>query len=112
MSDRPHAKSITESLSPEEIARQVEKLGVAKARTGVVRTLALGVMAGVFLGLGGALTGTIATGSELGLGPTRLLMGLGLTMGLFMVVITGAELFTGNNLMLMGLFSRHISLRG
>ena len=57
------------------------------------------------------LAGTIGVSSELGTGPTRLLMGLGLTMALFMVVITGAELFTGNNMMLMGLFSRRVSLR-
>ena len=67
-------------------------------------------MAGVFIGLGGSLTGTIAGGSDLGIGPTRLLMGLGLSMALFMVIVTGAELFTGNNLLVMGLFSRHIGL--
>lgn len=83
------------ALSPEKIARQVEQGGIAKARAGVVPTVALAVMAGVFIGLGGVLAGTIAVGSDLGIGPTRLLMGLGLTMALFMVVITGAELFTG-----------------
>ena len=66
-------------------------------------------MAGAFIGLGGTLAGTIGVGSELGAGPTRLLMGLGLTMALFMVVTTGAELFTGNNMMLMGLLTRRIS---
>ena len=112
MSHQPqYTKAIVEALSPEDIARQVEQLGVAKARAGVVSTLALGVMTGGFIGLGGVLAGTIDVSSELGTGPTRLLMGLGLTMALFMVVITGAELFTGNNMMLMGLFSRRISLR-
>ena len=107
-----YRKAIVEALSPKEIARQVEEAGVAKARAGVVSTLALAVMAGVFIGLGGVMASTIAVGSELGTGPTRLLMGLGLTMALFMVVITGSELFTGNNMMLMGLFTRRISLRG
>ena len=106
-----YTKAIVEALSPKETARQVEEVGVAKARAGVVSTLALGVMAGAFIGLGGVLAGTIGVSSELGTGPTRLLMGLGLTMALFMVVITGAELFTGNNMMLMGLFSRRVSLR-
>ena len=69
MSDGPHAKSITESLSPEEIARQVEKLGVAKARAGVVRTLALAVMAGrmvtdKLLGIVLPVTTFIAAGLE------------------------------------------------
>ena len=111
MSCQQQTKAAVEALSPVEIARHVEQAGLAKARTGVVPTLALAVMAGAFIGLGGALAGTIGTGAELGIGPTRLLMGLGLTMALFMVVVTGAELFTGNNLMLMGLFSRRVSLR-
>ena len=106
-----YTKAIVEALSPEEIARHVEQVGVAKARAGVVSTLVLAVMAGAFRGLGGVLAATIGVGSELGIGPTRLLMGLGLTVALFMVVTTGAELFIGNNLMLMGLFSRYISLR-
>ena len=111
MDPQRYTDSSVEARSPDEISRKVTQLGVAKVQTGVVSTLALAVMAGGFIGLGGVLAGTIAVGSELGAGPTRLLMGLGLTMGLFMVVITGAELFTGNSLMLMGLVSRRISLR-
>ena len=106
----PYSKAIVEALSPREIARQVEEAGVAKARAGVVSTLALAMMAGAFIGLGGVLAATIGVGSELGAGPTRLLMDLGLTMALFMVVVTGSELFTGNNMMLMGLFTRRISI--
>ncbi len=98
-------------MSPKEIAHRVEELGVANAQAGLVHTLTLAVMAGAFIALGGVLAGTIAAGSELGVGPTRFLSGLGLTMGLFMVVITGSELFTGNNMMLMGVFTRRISLR-
>lgn len=110
MSDAERANPIVEAFSPSDIARRVEEAGVAKTRAGVSATLALGVMAGVFIALGAMLAGTISVGSELGAGPTKLLMGVGLAMGLFMVVITGAELFTGNNLMLMGLFTRRIGL--
>ena len=74
-------------------------------------TVVLAVMAGAFVALGAMLTSTIAAQSTLGAGPTRLLMGLGLTMGLFFVVVTGAELFTGNNLMVMGVLSRTILAR-
>ena len=76
----------------------------------IMRTLVLAVLAGSFIAFGGVLTGTIAVGSELGTGPTRLLMGLGFTVGLFMVVMTGAELFTGNSLMTVSLFSRKLSV--
>ena len=101
---------IVEAFTPNEIARRVETVGAARTYLGVFSTLGLALMAGVFIGLGASLTGTIAVDSGLGAGPTRLLMGLGLSMGLFMVVITGAELFTGNNLMLMSLLSRRIRL--
>ncbi len=49
-------------------------------------------MAGAFIGLGGTLAGTIGVGSELGAGPTRLLMGLDLTMGLLTRRISPLEL--------------------
>ena len=112
MSDQQlYPRAIVEALSPEEIARQVEQVGVAKARARAASTLDLAVMAGAFIGLGGVLAGTVAVGPEPGAGPTRLLIGLGLTMALFMVVITWAELFAGNNMMLMGLFNRRISIR-
>ena len=84
------------------------RAGVGKARAMLASTVVLAVMAGAFVALGAMLTSTIAAQSTLGAGPTRLLMGLGLTMGLFFVVVTGAELFTGNNLMVMGVLSRTI----
>jgi len=71
----------------------------------------LAAMAGVFVALGAMLTNTISASSNLGLGPTRLLMGIGLSTGLFLVVITGAELFTGNNLMVIGLLDHQITVR-
>ena len=97
--------------TPEEIAAQVVRAGVGKARAMLASTLVLAMMAGAFVALGGMLTSTIAAQSTLGAGPTRLIMGLGLTMGLFFVVVTGAELFTGNNLMVMSVLSRTILAR-
>ena len=97
--------------TPEEIAAQVVRAGFGKARAMMASTVVLAMMAGAFVALGGMLTSTIAAQSTLGAGPTRLLMGLGLTMGLFFVVVTGAELFTGNNLMVMSVLSRTILVR-
>ena len=97
--------------TPEEVAAQVVRAGVGKARAMMASTAVLAVMAGAFISLGALLTSTIAAQSALGAGPTRLIMGLGLTMGLFLVVVTGAELFTGNNLMVMGVLSRTILAR-
>ena len=106
-----HPMSGVDAFSPEAIARHVEERGVAKAKAGVLPTLALAVLAGAFIALGGVLATTIGTGSELGAGPTRLLMGVGFSVGLILVVIAGAELFTGNNLIVMSLVSRHIGVR-
>ncbi|MCY3924563.1 MAG: formate/nitrite transporter family protein [bacterium] len=97
--------------TPEETAAQVVRAGVGKARAIMASTVVLAVMAGAFISLGAMLTSTIAAQSTLGAGPTRLIMGLGLTMGLFFVVVTGAELFTGNNLMVMSVLSRTILAR-
>ncbi|MCY3805289.1 MAG: formate/nitrite transporter family protein [bacterium] len=97
--------------TPEEVAAQVVRAGVGKVRAIMASTVVLAVMAGAFISLGAMLTSTIAAQSTLGAGPTRLIMGLGLTMGLFFVVVTGAELFTGNNLMVMSVLSRTILAR-
>ena len=97
--------------TPEEIAAQVVRAGVGKVRAMMASTVVLAVMAGAFVSLGAMLTSTIAAQSTLGAGPTRLIMGLGLTMGLFFVVVTGAELFTGNNLMVTSVLSRTILAR-
>lgn len=118
MNGRGSSVGEVEPFAPAEIARKVSDAGVAKTylpvgRTLLLvgRTLLLAVTAAAFIALAGSLTATIGSVSEIGLGPTRLLMGLGLSMALFMVVVTGAELFTGNNLMLMGLFSRRFGVR-
>jgi len=77
--------------TPEEISVQLVRSGVGKARAIMASTLVLAVMAGAFVALGAMLTSTIGAQSTLGAGPTRLIMGLGLTMGLFFVVVTASS---------------------
>jgi len=108
--DRAHPMAGMDSFSPPEIARLVETRGVAKANAADVTTLALAVMAGAFIALGGVLSTIISTGSTLGFGPTRFLAGVGFSVGLILVVVGGAELFTGNNLVVMSWVSGHIKL--
>ncbi len=96
---------------PAEIARKVESLGVAKARTDTVTLLVLAVLAGAFISLGALLFTVIVTDSTLGFGVTRLLGGVGFCLGLVLVVVAGAELFTGNNLIAMAWASRLIGIR-
>lgn len=100
-----------DAYAPQEIARRVEAVGVAKAARKALPTLVLATLAGAFIALGGLLFSVIVTGSTLGLGPTRLLGGLGFSLGLILVVVGGAELFTGNNLLAMAWASRLVSFR-
>jgi formate transporter len=105
-----HVMTGTDGFTPAEIARLVETRGVAKANASVLNTFVLAVLAGAFIALGAVLSTVIGTGSTAGFGITRLLSGIGFSMGLVLVVVAGAELFTGNNLVMMSWISRHITI--
>lgn len=96
---------------PRQIARMVEHLGVAKAKTGTITLVVLAVLAGAFISLGALFFIVVVTGSGLSFGVARLLGGLSFCLGLVLVVIAGAELFTGNNLLAMAWASRLIGTR-
>ena len=102
---------VSDAYPPHEIARMVERIGVAKARADVLTLLVLAVLAGAFISIGALLFTVVTTGSSLGLGPTRLLGGVAFCLGLILVVVAGAELFTGNNLIAMAWASRRIRTR-
>lgn len=96
---RNHAEPyLLDVVPPAHIAQLVEEVGIKKAELPLVPTVTLGVLAGAFIAFGGMFYTLVITGSELGLGPTRLLGGFAFSLGLILVVIGGAELFTGNNL--------------
>jgi formate/nitrite transporter len=98
-----------DAYSPKEIAEQVEKIGVAKARLPLLSMMGLGVLAGGFIGLGALYSTLITSDPNLSFGISRLLGGLAFSLGLILVVVSGAELFTGNNLLVMAWMSRKIS---
>lgn len=100
-----------DSLMPRQMAERAEDVGVAKARLDVISTLLLGILAGAFIGLGGAFSTVAVTGAGgvLPFGVTRVIAGVTFCLGLMLVIIAGAELFTGNNLLLMAFASRKIS---
>jgi formate transporter len=100
-----------DAYSPPEVARRVRDVGLAKARRDAITTFVLAVLAGAFISLGALLFTVIVTGSTLGFGATRLLGGVGFSLGLILVVVAGAELFTGNNLLAMAWASRLITFR-
>jgi formate/nitrite transporter len=98
-----------DAYRPPVIAERVELSGVGKVRLGCLQTLTLAVLAGAFIAFGAMLFTLVMTGSNLGLGPGRLLGGIAFSLGLVLVVIAGAELFTGNNLIVMAWADRKIS---
>lgn len=108
MDNDPHH---SDAHPPREIARKVESLGVAKARTSSLTMLVLAVLAGAFVSLGSMLFLVVVTDPRFGFGVTRLLGGLCFSVGLILVVVAGAELFTGNNLIAMAWASRLITSR-
>jgi formate transporter len=90
-----------DAFSPCEIAARVESVGVAKARMPFLPQAMLGVLAGVFIGLGALFANMVFCDDSIGFSSARLLGGFVFSLGLVMVNVAGAELFTGNNLLAM-----------
>jgi formate/nitrite transporter len=98
-----------DALLPAEMARRAEDVGVKKASMAAVPTLALAVLAGAFIALGGVFATVALAGAEgAPWGATRVLAGTVFSLGLILVVVGGAELFTGNNLIVMAWAGRRI----
>jgi formate/nitrite transporter len=100
-----------DAYSPSEIARLIETSGVAKAALPAPQMMVLAMLAGVFIGFGGAAYTTVMTGVDASYGPARVLGGVVFSLGLILVIVGGAELFTGNALMVMAAVDRKITLR-
>lgn len=106
MSARPEAEvdsgSPLDALLPPAMARRAEEIGVGKVAMASTRLLALAVLAGAFIALGGAFATTVAAGAGTApWGVVRVLVGIAFSLGLILVLVGGAELFTGNNLTVM-----------
>lgn len=107
---KPQNPTGIDAYKPAQIAELVETAGVAKAHLSTVQTLTLAVLAGVFIGFGGAAYTMVMTGVDPGFGPARFLGGVVFSLGLILVVVGGAELFTGNALMTIAAVDRKITL--
>jgi len=91
-----------DALLPPDMAKRAEEIGVQKASMDAVTLLALAVLAGAFIALGGVFATVALAGAETApWGTTRVLAGVVFSVGLILVVVGGAELFTGNNLIVM-----------
>ena len=100
-----------DAYAPKEIAERVESVGVTKARMPLLSQIALGVLAGGFIGLGALYSTLVTSDTTLSFAVSRVLGGLVFSLGLILVVVAGAELFTGNNLLAMAWASQRITTR-
>src|SRR5436853_307162 len=101
-----------DALLPPEMARRAEDIGVHKAAMPAVTMLALAVLAGAFIALGGVFSITAMAGSSgAPWGLARVAAGVTFSLGLILVLVGGAELFTGNNLIVMAWASRRVGTR-
>jgi formate/nitrite transporter len=89
----------TDCRPPAEMALKMESVGVTKANGNVWAISLLGILAGLFIGLGAMFCTLVTTDIQIGFGLTKLIGGVVFSLGLILVVIAGAELFTGNALM-------------
>jgi len=98
-------------FSPKELIGRYAAAGAGKCRLSTLRLLLLGVLAGLFIGMGCAVTSTAAFEVQ-NVGLARTISGVLFPLGLCMVIVTGAELFTGNNLLVISLLEKQCTLRG
>ena len=101
----------SDAYSPREIAQKVESVGVTKARLPALQLWMLGMLAGVFIGLGGVFYSVVKADVVLSFATSQVLGGVVFSLGLLLVSVAGAELFTGNNLLVMAWASGQISSR-
>ena len=95
--------------SPAEIIEGNINGAVTKANLKTSKMIAMGIMAGMFIALGGATSNTAVHGiADVGL--ARTLAGCIFPVGLLMIVLVGGELFTGNCLMVMATLDKRIKV--
>ncbi|MDE7165368.1 MAG: formate/nitrite transporter family protein [Clostridiales bacterium] len=95
---------------PIDIASNYITVANGKTTNAWYKILLLGVLAGAFIALGGAIA-TVA-GTAVGGTSAILVKGAVFPLGLMLVVICGSELFTGNCLLVAPLLNRDIKVRG
>ena len=96
--------------SPAEIAQNYVGIGKKKVETPILKLFILGIMAGIFIGIGAIAyqTATATIGGSLG----KLVGACMFPAGLALVLIAGSELFTGNCLLVIPLLEKEVKFSG
>lgn len=98
-------------LSPAEFVESFASIGEKKSKAPIWKLFVLGILAGLFIGLGG-VTANTAAHSMTNVGMARMVSGLLFPAGLIMVILTGSELFTGNSLIPISVLEKRATFGG
>jgi len=100
-------------LSPSEIRSAWIEIGKKKSNLKTGKMLILGILAGIFIGLGAhadiVITQTLGKNIDIGL--AKFLGALVFPVGIMLVVIGGGELFTGNCLISLAVMDKKTTMR-
>ncbi|MBO5088165.1 MAG: formate/nitrite transporter family protein [Lachnospiraceae bacterium] len=96
--------------SPKEIIDINMSGAVNKANLRLEKMMALGILAGMFIALGGVASQT-ASHAITNVSAAKIAAGAVFPIGLLMIVLVGGELFTGNCLMIMATMDKQIRFR-
>jgi len=96
-------------LSPLEMSRAISDIGEKKASETLFELLVFGVLAGIYIAFGAAVSTAVLSGGTLDAGLAKFLAGSVFSVGLILVLVLGSELFTGNILMTIGLIYQKYS---
>lgn len=97
--------------TPSEIIELNMKACEGKISLPLGKMILLGIMAGVFIALGGATSNTAAHAID-NVGVARAMAGAIFPVGLMLIVFLGGELFTGNCLIIMDVFAKRATWKG
>jgi len=90
-------------LTPAETCDACINVGVGKSNLKPLSMLILGILAGMFIAIGGFVS-TMGAHSIENFGVAKFVTGALFPVGLMLVIVCGAELFTGNNLISVAVF--------
>lgn len=94
-------------LGPKEVVDTYIQIGVTKANLPIGKMVLLGLLSGMFIGIGGAGS-TVLAHDIAHVGFQRLMAGLVFPVGLMMIMLMGGELFTSNCLITMAVWDKKV----
>lgn len=97
-------------LKPGEICSEVIEVYTKKAEYPLIKSIILGIMAGMFIAIGG-FAASLASHSIQNVGVAKFVAGAVFPVGLILIVICGADLFTGSCLMVVPCAEKKVSIK-